>query len=314
MTEPQLSISGVIPVFNSEAIVAQTIDRTVAFFEGQGWAYHLILINDGSSDGSWPIIRAKAEANSCITAIDLLRNYGQHTAIFCGLQHATGDYTVTLDDDLQNPPEEIRTLVDKALEGQYDVVYGQFKQKQHVAYRRFGSRMIASINRRIFGQPPDLVVTNFRLMRRDVVDRICGYRTSYPYITGLALLFSTRRANVLVAHPPRAAGKSTYNLRRLAGLVMRILFNYSLLPLRVVSGVGMVVALGAFILSVVYFLDAIFGGVPVPGWATLSVLLSFLNAVTIVIVSMLGEYLIRLVHQTSQPTIYYIRDRVGYDG
>jgi glycosyltransferase involved in cell wall biosynthesis len=123
--------SAVIPVFNSAAIVGQTIDRTVAFFEDFQLDYELILINDGSSDSSWSIVQQKASANPRIVAIDLLRNYGQHTAIYCGFQHSSGQYVITLDDDLQNPPQEMLHLINTVLDG-HDVVYGRFRQKQHV--------------------------------------------------------------------------------------------------------------------------------------------------------------------------------------
>ena len=181
--------SAVIPVYNSEPIISETIDRTVAFFKNANLNYELILVNDGSTDKSWSIVSEKAATNSHIIAIDMLRNYGQHTAIFCGLQHSSGDYAITLDDDLQNPPEEIIHLINKILEGEHDIVYGRFRIKQHASYRRVGSRAIAQVNRRVFHQPPDLVLTNFRIIRRDVVERMCGYQTGYPYITGLALMF-----------------------------------------------------------------------------------------------------------------------------
>lgn len=307
-----LKISAVIPVYNSEAIVGETIDRTVAFFEQQMWDYELILVNDNSPDKSWQVIQQKAQANPHITAINLLKNYGQHTAVFCGLQHSTGDYVATLDDDLQNPPEEIAHLMTKALEG-HDMVYGRFRQKAHSPYRRYGSWIIGQINRRIFNQPTDLVVTNFRLMRRDVVDRICAYRTSYPYITGLSLMFSSYRVNVLVDHHPRKVGKSNYNFVRIASLVMRILFNYSSWPLRVISLMGFLVAVFAFLLGGYYLLLATFYGVGVPGWASMVVLLSFFSGVNIIIVSMLGEYLIRLVKQVSEPDIYHIKEIINHE-
>ena len=111
-----MKYSVVIPVFNSQAIVGETVDRTCAFFEGEGLDYELLLVNDASRDGSWGIIQQKAEANPKIIAIDLLRNSGQHSANYCGFQHSTGDYVVTMDDDLQNPPEEIKHLIAKAAE------------------------------------------------------------------------------------------------------------------------------------------------------------------------------------------------------
>ena len=179
MTEPKYSV--VIPVYKSAAIVSQTIDRTVTFFEQQRLAYELILVNDASPDSSWEILQDKALANPYIVAINLLKNYGQHTSLFCGLQKSTGDFVITMDDDLQNPPEEIMHLIEKINEG-YDVVFGQFRVKQHAHHRRLGSRLVGWLNTYIFNKPAGLVLSNFRIIRRDVVDRVCQYQTSYPYI------------------------------------------------------------------------------------------------------------------------------------
>lgn len=308
-----MKYSVVIPVFNSQAIVGETVDRTVAFFEREGLDYELILVNDASRDGSWEVIRQKAETNQKVIAIDLLRNSGQHSANYCGFQHSTGDYLVTMDDDLQNPPEEIKHLIAKAAEG-HDLVMGEFKQKRHSPYRRWGSLAISSINRRIFFQPRDLVVSNFRLIRRDVVDRILTFKTNYPYITGLVLMFASHPANTPVEHHDRSVGHSNYNLLRIARLVMRILFNYSSYPLRLVAFIGVVISALSFLMGCFYIFKGLVGQSSVEGWITLVVLLSFFNGLTLLILGMLGEYLIRLIHQTSMGTSYHVRAVVRSDG
>ncbi|MFC1698981.1 glycosyltransferase family 2 protein [Candidatus Omnitrophota bacterium] len=299
--------SVVIPVFNSSGIVAETIDRTVAFFEKQAWDYELILVNDASSDGSWQVLRNKALANPQIIAINLLRNYGQHIAVFCGFQKSTGDYVITLDDDLQNPPEEIIHLIEKAKQG-HDAVFGRFHTKRHTGYRRLGSILIGAVNKRIFYKPKNLVLTNFRIIRRDVVNRICSYRTNYPYITGLTLIFSSNRANVWVEHKKRPKGRSNYTFFTIAKLVMLILFNYSAYPLHLVSMGGLVITAISLILGLAYLSRALFFGTTVPGWATVVVLLSFFNGVIIFILSMLGEYTARLLKQVSSTDTYHINE------
>jgi glycosyltransferase involved in cell wall biosynthesis len=303
--------SVVIPVYNSAPIVGETIAQTEAFFNEHGFGYEVVLVNDGSSDGSWEIIRERAAGDPNLLAVNLLRNYGQHTALFCGLQLSSGDFVITLDDDLQNPPEEIIHLISKIHEG-HDVVFGQFIQKQHPWHRRLGSKLIGLVNERIFFKPHDLAVSNFRIMRRDVVDRICAYRTHYPYITGMALMFAVKPANVKVKHRERPVGKSHYNLIKIVELVMRILFNYSSYPLRMVSVMGMVVALFSLLLGVYFLARAVLIGYAVPGWATVVVLLAFLNGVLILGVSMLGEYTIRLLNQVSSDAVYHVKETVGY--
>ncbi len=309
--ERPIKYSVVIPVYNSDAIIGETIDRTTAFFEGLGWDYELIVVNDGSHDQSWAVLREKALTSPHIVAINLLRNYGQHTALFCGLWESTGDYVITLDDDLQNPPEEIIHLINKACEG-YDLVFGRFREKKHALYRRLGSMLIGVINRRIFHQPEGLVLGNFRIIRRDVVDRICSYKTSYPYVTGLALMFSGNSTNVWVEHQERSVGQSNYNLFKIAELVMRILFNYSSYPLRLVSMVGLTVSGLSLLLGLYYLWRALFIGVNVPGWTTVVVLLSFFNGLTILILSMLGEYTVRLLSQTSSAKSYHVKEVISF--
>ena len=187
-------LSVVIPVFNSEPIVGTTIDRTVAFLRGLEIRFEVICVDDGSDDGGWQVLEAKASQYPEVIAVDLLHNYGQHNAVMCGLRQSRGAWVVTIDDDLQNPPEEIIHLIHQADEGGHDAVFGRFHQKRASSTRRLGTRLIGVINRRIFDQPPDLTVTNFRLLRRDVVDRICRDRSATPYITGLALLYRATRA------------------------------------------------------------------------------------------------------------------------
>jgi glycosyltransferase involved in cell wall biosynthesis len=309
----QFRYSVVIPVFNSEAIVGTTIDRTIAFFESENLSYEIILVNDGSTDGSWEVLRAAAERHTNVRVVNLLRNYGQHNANLCGLRRASGDYVVTMDDDLQNPPEEIIHLIREAMTGA-DVVFGKFRQKQAARHRNVGSTVIGLINRRIFGQPPDLVVSNFRIMRRDVVDRITKSRSAYPYMTGQALLYSRRPANVEVEHAPRAAGKSTYNPLRIARLVTRILFSFSLFPLRLSAAVGFFMAAVSFAIGAIVIIRHAFGSGGVPGWTSLFVLIAFLNGVIILMLSMLGEYVVRVLNQVTETEPFHVIEEVGGAG
>ncbi len=304
----------VIPVFNSADIVGATIDRTMAFFRDHDLRFEIICVNDGSRDDSWQVLERKAAQYPQVMTINLLRNYGQHNANLCGFRHARGDWVVTIDDDLQNPPEQILELLVEADAGDRDVVFGEFAQKRAAWHRRVGSRLIGMINRRVFGQPRDLVVTNFRLLRRDVVDRICADRSAFPYITGLSLLYSRNRGNAAVEHAPRTTGNSNYNLLRIARLVLTILFSYSAFPLRLSAAIGAIVAVGAFTIGGVYFVAGVAGATRVQGWTSLVVLLSFLNGVTILMVSMLGEYIVRTLNQTSSREPYHVVEIIGGEG
>jgi polyisoprenyl-phosphate glycosyltransferase len=300
----------VIPVFNSEPLVGTTIDRTVAFFEAQGFAYEIVLVNDGSADNSWDVLVEAVERHTHVRAINLLRNYGQHNANLAGLRHATGDYVITMDDDLQNPPEEIIHLINEAMNGP-DVVFGKYRRKQAAGHRTLGSKAIGQVNRRIFGQPHDLTVSNFRILRRDVVDRICESRTAFPYITGQALLYSNRQTNVDVEHAPRAIGKSTYSSIRIAKLVLRILFSYSLFPLRLSALIGFVISALSFAVGAAFLIHHLVAGSTVEGWTSLTVLISFFNGVIIMMLSMLGEYVLRTLRQVTDTESYHVLEELG---
>jgi len=301
--------SVVVPVYNSAGQVGETADLIVAELESEGLRYELILVNDGSSDNSWTVIAERARAHPHVIAVNLLRNYGQHNANLAGFRESTGDYVITMDDDLQNPPDQIRVLIDEAMKGR-DVVFGAFETKKAAAYRRIGSGMIGRINRRVFGQPADLVVSNFRILRRDVVDRICASRTAYPYITGQALMYSSNRSNVSVHHDTAKVGKSRYSTSRIIRLVLTILFSYSLFPLRAAAAGGFIFSILSFLLGGAYLIHGLVTDTAVPGWTSLVVLTAVFNGVTVALLSMLGEYVVRTLNAVSEQETYHVVERV----
>jgi len=304
----------VVPVYKSASVVGRTIDRIVAFAEQQRLDYELVLVNDSPPDDAWEVIARKARENPRLTALCLMRNYGQHTAVLCGLRNSTGDYVVTLDDDLQNPPEEIRRLIETAEAGSYDLVIGSFRQERHPPHRRLGSRIVAWINERVFGKPKNFAVTNFRLIRRDVVNRVCAHRTIFPYITGLVLLYSVRRANVEVEHLERAGGQSTYDLTRIVRLVFTILFSYSGFPLQLVATAGLVLSAASFLVGATFAVRGFIVTSVMPGWTSLVTLLSFFNSFVFLMLSMLGEYVVRLQQQITTPENYTVVETIRVGG
>jgi polyisoprenyl-phosphate glycosyltransferase len=299
--------SVIIPVYNSASIIQLTVERVREFFTQAGLRYEIILVNDGSTDGSWQALTTLAKAHKEVVSINLLKNYGQHNANLCGFRESTGDYVITMDDDLQNPPEEISKLISKSREG-YDLIIGKFEAKQHSLIRRLGSSMVGWINRQVFEVKDNLVLSNFRIIRRDVVDRICLDNSYAPYIPGLALKYSSERCNVLVKHLPRAEGKSNYSWRKILKLVATILFNHSAMPLRYCAASGFVIAASSFLLSFYFLMEALIAGTNAPGWASLVVLLSFFNGVLILLLSVIGEYLIRIMREIGTRQSYETKE------
>lgn len=302
--------SVVIPVYNSQESVGAVIQQSIDFFEAKGLDHEIILVNDCSRDESWQIIRAAAEKYNQVVAVNLLKNYGQHNALYCGFHFVTGDYVITLDDDGQNPPEEMIHLIEQMHKENYDVVFGRFYQKEHHMVRRIGTRVINYFNQEIFGKPRDLVLTNFRIIKREVVDRIITYRTRYPYIPGLVVMFANRMGNVMVRHEKRTTGRSGYTFLAIVKLVSVLLFNYSAFPVRMMSMVGILVSLFSFSLGSVYLIKQLVIGSAVAGWTTLVVLISFLGGLVILMLGVIGEYIVRTLNQLTDVQSYHIKEVV----
>ena len=307
-----IDYSVIIPVYNSEQIVSETVQRTIQFFNAHDFSFEITLINDGSKDNSWNTIKELAENSDHVTAVNLLKNYGQHSAILCGIHYSSGKYLITLDDDLQNPPEEIIKLIDKIHEG-YDLVFAKFREKKHSAFRKRGSKLVNYFNAKIFNKPKDLVLTNFRIFTRDVANRIIHYKTFYPYIPGLLIMFSSSMANVETEHKSRKVGKSNYSMFKILKLIARLLFNYSSFPLKVMTYIGVSVSMISFFIGIYFILKKLIDGVAVEGWTTIIVLLAFFNGFLIIMVGIMGEYLSRVLNQVSSTRAYETKEVVRYE-
>ena len=204
-------------------------------------------------------------------------------------------------------------LVNQMQAGNHDVVFGRFRQKQHSLGRRFGSGLIRMINNNVFYCPADIVPSNFRLMHRAVIDRMLGYKTAYPYTTGLALMFAQSIGNVWVEHRERHEGKSNYNLVRILSLVLRILFNYSVWPLRLVTVTGFIISFVSFFIGIVLVVRKLLDNIQIEGWTGIMVMLAILNGLIILMLGMLGEYTVRILQQMNSKETYHIKDIVSHD-
>ncbi|NQV53706.1 MAG: glycosyltransferase family 2 protein [Flavobacteriales bacterium] len=299
----------IIPVYNSEELVAKTVHAILDEMEHHRFEIEMILVNDGSPDGSWEVISQLARQFSNVRSINLLHNFGQHTAVLCGIAHAKGEYLVTMDDDLQNPPSELPKLFAKIAEG-YDLVFARFDQKKHAGYRKLGSKIIGYLNKKVFDKPDDIVLTNFRIFTKETAQRVLQYRTNYPYIPGMLLMSAGRIANVTTSHHSRERGTSNYSIWKILQLVSRLLFNYSSYPLRLVSTMGLVISAVSFLGGLGYMAKSFFLGVSVAGWTTIVVLISFLIGFVLIILGIMGEYLARIMNQLATDKPYQIRDIV----
>jgi polyisoprenyl-phosphate glycosyltransferase len=301
----------IIPVYKSQNIIAETITKTIDELKKCNVHFEIILINDGSPDNSWEVIKKLIQEYKEIKAINLIKNYGQHNAVLCGFEHAKGDYIITMDDDLQNPPSEIIHLINTIKDSDFDLVFGKFKEKKHANYRKLGSKVIGYLNEKVFDKPKDITLTNFRIIKKEVVSRVLEHKTSYPYIPGLLLMYASNIGNILVEHHDRSEGKSNYTFSKILNLVARLLLNYSSYPLRLLSTIGIAISFFSFLLGLIYLVKGFILGSEVQGWTTLVVLTSFLGGFIIILLGIIGEYLSRILEQISTSKSYHIKEIIN---
>ena len=213
----------VIPVFNGATIIARTIDRVDWYFRTRGLAFELIVVNDGSSDGTWDVLKREAGQRSNLIALNLVKNYGQHAATQCGLRVAT-DYVITMDDDLQHDPIDIDKLIAKAALG-HDVVFARFERARRAWHRRPETVLATALARLVYKIPSDIKISSFRLLRRDVVNRMLVLETSKPYVTGLALHAAKNPGNADVCTREGIRQGSSYSLSGLLRLAATVLLS-----------------------------------------------------------------------------------------
>jgi glycosyltransferase involved in cell wall biosynthesis len=266
--------------------------------ETLGNPFEVIVVNDGSPDATWTVLQQLAKVDFRITAINLLKNYGQHSALMCGLRHSNGHYVITIDDDLQNPPEEIPRLLNYCIEGNHDLVIGEFIEPKKARFRMIGTNVVNRIVTRVFNKPLELKLSTFRVIRRDVVERVCQSNNTTPYVTGELLFAAASISNLSVRHDKRIIGKSTYNPFKILELLRRITFSYSIDLLRIACRMGTGVSIIAFLFSVGMTIRGTIITGAAPGWTSMVITISFFSGIIILLLSMIGEYLSVVLLQT----------------
>jgi len=305
VTQPQLSV--VIPVFNEEAGLAALFARLYPALDALGVPYEVIFVNDGSRDRSAAILKDQYLARPDVTRVVLFNaNYGQHTAIIAGFERVRGDRVVTLDADLQNPPEEIARLL-ASMDAGHDYVGGVRRTREDAWWRRVASRAMNRLREKITRIKMTDQGCMLRAYSRDIVDAVAASREVSTYIPALAYTYAHSPAEVEVAHEERAAGESKYSLYRLIRLNFDLVTGFSLVPLQIFSLFGMFVSAASVVLYAIVVIKRLLDGVGYTALWDRDILQFFLTGVVLFGVGIVGEYVGRISQQVRERPRYTIR-------
>ncbi|PYK90172.1 MAG: glycosyltransferase [Verrucomicrobia bacterium] len=304
-TGPELSL--VIPVYNGSRTIGALVEHTTKIFGST--SFEIVLVNDGSEDDSEKVcaqLAVKFPQN--VTFVHLSRNFGEHSAVLVGFTEARGRYIAVLDDDGQNPPEEVVRMLDELKRKNYDVVYGHYIEKKHSWFRNLGSRFNDRIATLMLHKPKDLYLSSFKVMNRFLINEIIKYHGPYPYTDGLIYRVTRNIGQIPVEHRASLSGPSRYTFRRLVRLWLNMFLNFSIKPLRISVYVGLfasclsIVALIAILIDKLWITPNLTVGIP-----TVLGSVVFFSGIQLTILGLVGEYLGRLyLDQTGTPQ-YVVR-------
>lgn len=303
----RVDISIVIPVFNGASSIEEVVARIGSVFQDS--SHEIVLVDDGSADNSAEICRNLANRTSgCIRFIQLSRNFGEHSAVLAGLARTSGRYIAVLDDDGQNPPEELPRMLADLKARELDVIFGKYSERKHHWFRQLGSHFNDRVANIMLRKPPDLYLSSFKIMNRFIVDEIIKYSGPYPYIDGLICRTSNRLGQIEVQHVERIAGRSNYSMVRLVRLWLNMFLGFSIVPLRVTSIAGFLTAASSLIWIVVIVVDKLWVNPSVTvGVPTILACICLFSGVQLMVLGMLGEYLGRVHLSTNGQPQYIVR-------
>ncbi|MCI0719273.1 MAG: glycosyltransferase family 2 protein [Acidobacteria bacterium] len=303
---PLPGISVVVPVYNAEATLRELIARVEHTLKELGCPFEVVLVNDGSLDRSWEVVESLAHAHDWVRGMNLMRNYGQHNALLCGVRAAKYPITVIMDDDLQHPPEEIPRLLEKMAEG-YDVVYGTPESEQHEFWRNLAARFTKLTLQSVLGAETARKVSPFRALRTQLRDAFAEYQSPFVSLDVLLTWGTNRFGAVTVRHEPRRIGRSQYTFWKLMTHALNMTTGFSVLPLQLATAVGFTFTLfGILVLAYVIGRYLILG-INVPGFTFLASTIAIFSGAQLFALGIMGEYLARMHFRMLERPPYVIQ-------
>lgn len=303
-------LSIVIPVYNAEKTI-ESLCYTLIDLYSKKFSLEIVLVNDCSKDSTNTICqRLHQYHHEIITYIRLAKNFGEHNAVMAGLSKVTGDLCVIMDDDFQNPPDEIKRLIEEIEQG-YDVVYTQYPRKQDHAWRNFGSQFNDKMANLILKKPANLYLSSFKIMNRFMVDEMVKYTGPDPYIDAIILRTTMNIGSVKVRHDKRRHGRSGYTLKKLISLWGNMVISYSLIPLRILGIVGLLMAIYGIFTAGDTLLDHwLPSAIDPTEYETLTALVAFFRGFQMLAISVVGEYVGRIYLSLNSDPQYVIRENL----
>lgn len=303
--------SVVVPVYNSAPTLDELYNRIKAVFERViHEEFELILVDDFSHDTSFSVMQRLSDMDERVKYIRLARNHGQQKAVLCGIEHTRGDFVITLDDDLQHPPEEIPKLIaEMESNPDIDVVIGRYDSKKHNIVRRFGTKLLDSLSRQTLGKNKDLKLTSFRLMKAFVADNLSEINLYSPTVGHCLLAVDESIVNVTTHHDVRKVGKSGYSFGGLIRNFMTLFYTNTDLPLQIVGTIGTISFIASILLTVFYLFRYMIGDIRVSGWMTLVILILLMNGLSLLSVGIIGRYLMLDIQETKRLPKYSIKEK-----
>ena len=299
---PELSV--VIPVYRSKDTLEELLSRITESFSTSGVDIEVLMVEDCGRDGSWEVIESLAADQPVLRGIRLSRNFGQHAATICGMAMARGHWVATIDDDLEQPPEKLPELLEKAKEG-YDLVYGVYPERTHAAWRNVTSHL-ARLLFKLAIPTLNETYTSMRLIRGDLARELKRFDSPFPFVDGYLSWLTSRCACMEVSHQPRPSGKSNYTLSKLLTHTLNIFVTFSDAPLKLASNAGLFFSLIGFSALAVILIGRLIGAISAVGYASVMAAILAVGGIQLLVLGVFGEYIGRINFKTSRKPLYLV--------
>ena len=305
-------LSIVIPVYNSEEILDELINqitseirKKINLFED----YEIILVNDKSEDNSWKKIEEIATNQKNVIGINLSKNFGQHNALMAGIKNSRGDFLITMDDDLQHPPNYIIEIINKLNQG-FDVCYTKYENNKYSFFKKLGSAINDKVANIVLDKPKNIYLSSYRGIKRNVINELKKFDGPYVYLDGVILNVTSNIGSINIKHNKRLKGNSGYSFKKLFSLWLKVFTNSSIFPLRMASVTGFIVTIISLFFAVLLIIFKIRNPEIPQGWTSVATFIFFFSGVQLLALGIIGEYIGRIFINLNQKPQYIIKEQI----